>query len=166
MWSDDAFIRLWDALSGIYGKRFCTEHGEEMNETWKLAVAQISYTQAKHGLDTCLRSKDEFVPTLPQFLYRARSMPPPVTYRLPSPVIDRVVGRQRVKEIIAGAKSTVSRRCILLPGENYTDYRAALHESGIPEPEFKVQRLAVNGWSQQDEVGYRRLAGVIGLRLN
>lgn len=166
-WTSEAVNKFWDAMAGIYGKRFYAEYGEDMPDTWKASVSQLSYAQAKFGIDQCIRSRDQFIPTLPQLMYRARSMPQPQTHSaLPRPTVDRDAQRERLKKIMADALKGSGSRCILLPGEGYADYRGALKASGIKEPKFKVQRAAANGWTPEQEIVYRKMAHAIGLRLD
>lgn len=166
LWTSEAVKKFWDAMAGIYGKRIYSEYGEDMPDAWRTSVTQLSYAQAKYGLDQCTRSMDQFVPTLPQFMYRARSMPKPQAYAaLPRPAVDKEAQRARLKQATAEINTATGRRCILLPGECYADYQRALQASGMKEQEFKTLRLSENGWSEQDETDYRRLAHVIGYRL-
>lgn len=43
------------------------------------------------------------------------------------------------------------KRSVLLPGECYSDFQEAMNESGLPEGEFRRQRLLQNGWTDEDE---------------
>lgn len=49
------------------------------------------------------------------------------------------------------------RRSVLLPGECYDDFLMAMVQAkinGTPEREFRMQRLRMNGWTEQIEQGF------------
>ena len=63
----------------------------------------------------------------------------------------------KVNEYISKIKKTSGgRRNVFLPGESWSDYQAARHKAGqegMDAGAFDRMRLALNGWTDQDETG-------------
>ncbi len=159
-WTDAHYDRLWLRLRDMFGTRFTKDYGTEPNETWREALSGLTFDQAAHSISETVRMGDQFPPTLAQFCYRAKSLVKVNAYTaLPKPKVNTV----QVAKVMEKAKKTMHKkgkrfRSVMLPGENPVQYDTAKAQSDLPGPEFEMMRMAKNGWTEDDEKGYIKMA--------
>ena len=61
-------LRLWLRMTEMYGTLWTNSQGEEPNDTWTIALADLTPEQIGAGLTGCWDSGKPFPPTLPEFL--------------------------------------------------------------------------------------------------
>ena len=71
-WSEPRLIKFWEAMTGLYGRNWMTEHGDEMPAVWRAELMSMTPDEAALGWKACKASGDAKPPTLPQFVYRVK----------------------------------------------------------------------------------------------
>jgi hypothetical protein len=69
--------KLWKRLVQSYGARFSDTYGEEPNELWATAIADLSDEQIAYGIRAVQRETPIHPPTLGQFVKACNEMPSP-----------------------------------------------------------------------------------------
>jgi hypothetical protein len=69
--------RLWNRMTGIYGKRWLAEYGPALDEAGKLAALSTVWGDALYdaphekigrGINACMKRESPYLPSLPEFL--------------------------------------------------------------------------------------------------
>ena len=164
-------IRLWEKMTEIYGDQWVRKYGDTPNDTWASMCESVAPTVIRDAITECIK-KNNFPPSLPEFggyirdLQRIAKQREDSTPQLPRIMSERE--REQARDVIAKASpkkaSRGNRRTLLLPGESYADYSEALAASGKSTAEFRRERLAMNGWADEDEAGFLLHLGMLGLR--
>ena len=155
-------------MGGIFGKAWYEQHGPEANSAWGPELGRLTFERAAAILAHYTKSGDQYPPNLSQVMKLSREIAnrPDPHKKMPAPK----VGAGEVAEHIehtakARSSSNGGRRSVLLPGESCSAYLSALAASGKSGVEFDAERLALNGWTQENETSFQRHAARVGFRL-
>lgn len=67
--------KFWGRMSEIYGHRWVSSYGATPSDTWARGLAGMTGEQLGRGLAACLKSGDEWPPTLPGFCKLCLTIP-------------------------------------------------------------------------------------------
>lgn len=67
--------KFWGRMSEIYGHRWVSSYGAAPSDTWARGLAGMTGEQLGRGLAACLKSGDEWPPTLPGFCKLCLTIP-------------------------------------------------------------------------------------------
>lgn len=152
-WTETAYKRFWARMGEVFGTPWFSQNGPEMNASWQASLAELSFDQAVSAMEHYRKSGDAYPPNLSAFMGTAKQFKKVADYKsLPPPVKNLADIGKAISEM--KRQNSGGRRNVFLPGESWTDYQTAKHkakQAGIGAEAFDASRMALNGWTDQDE---------------
>ena len=162
--------RLWVKMTEAYGNEWPRKFGDEPTEAWIAAMAEYDARLIGQAIEQCTKQKAH-PPTLAEFIQYVKAQHMTTAewkreneFRKPLTEAEKKAGQEAIKKAAPKVESG-SRRNVLLPNESYADFQKKMAEakvSGIPEKEFRRQRLLQNGWTDEDEQRFIQNLQIVG----
>ena len=90
---------LWQRMGAIYGHRWSSSYGlTDIGDTWAIGLASMTPEQIGVGITACIKSGDEWPPSLPKF--RAMCLEIPALSKVSRNIFSRRVKDDPFTEIV------------------------------------------------------------------
>jgi hypothetical protein len=164
--AEQVAARVWDNMLEMYGSEWSFKFGSTPTQGWIDMLGDFDVELISRALKQCLTSHNK-PPTMPEFRSLIKSqLPTTQEYMasLPPPKVYTEEEVKRAHETLkkAAPKTSGGKRSILLPGECLEDFKKAMAESGKSEAEFRRERLAMNGWTDEMEQTFLSHLSTVG----
>lgn len=122
--TDEHIARLWIRMARMFGHKWISAYGETDDGTWLKGLSDLTPEQIAHGIGECLKQRDPWPPTLPEF--RAMAKPNTPAYHKPFP---KLLEQERHQEV--AERELAKMKTIVRPEDDQsTAERQALQEEG------------------------------------
>ena len=73
--SDEQVLEIWIRMGSVYGHKWSSQYGEQIDPTWRRAMQSLPLDRLKMALARCVKRKDAWPPSLTEFVALADVWP-------------------------------------------------------------------------------------------